>query len=259
MNWYYAEAGKQVGPVTDEQFVELVRTTAINDDTLVWHDGLTDWAPYRQIKNSQAAAAAAAPGTAGTFPAVQGGPGMAICAECKKTFPMAEMIHHGNSYICAACKPIFMQKLAEGANIGDMNYAPVGTRFAAVFLDGILLWVFNILTGLAAGVGIGATMRGNVDTALGLRMALLTVQIIVALCYEGFMVGKYGATLGKMACKIKVVTSEGQPVSYGRSFGRYFAKMLSGLTCLIGYIMACFDDEKRALHDRICNTRVVMK
>jgi hypothetical protein len=26
---------------------------------------------------------------------------------------------------------------------------------------------------------------------------------------------------------------------------------------MIGYIMAAFDDQKRALHDRICNTRVI--
>jgi uncharacterized RDD family membrane protein YckC len=28
---------------------------------------------------------------------------------------------------------------------------------------------------------------------------------------------------------------------------------------LIGYIMAAFDEEKRALHDRICSTRVVRR
>jgi uncharacterized RDD family membrane protein YckC len=41
--------------------------------------------------------------------------------------------------------------------------------------------------------------------------------------------------------------------------GRYFSEMLSGMIMMIGYIMAGFDDEKRALHDRICNTRVVFK
>jgi uncharacterized RDD family membrane protein YckC len=28
---------------------------------------------------------------------------------------------------------------------------------------------------------------------------------------------------------------------------------------LIGFIMAAFDDQKRTLHDRICETRVVQK
>jgi uncharacterized RDD family membrane protein YckC len=85
------------------------------------------------------------------------------------------------------------------------------------------------------------------------------VQMLIAFAYETIFIWKYGATLGKMAVKIQVVTSEGGTLSYGRSVGRYFAKWVSNLTCLIGYIMAAFDEEKRALHDRICNTRVVMK
>jgi len=56
---------------------------------------------------------------------------------------------------------------------------------------------------------------------------------------------------------VRIVTAEGYKVSYLRAFARYFAKILSALTCLIGFIIAAFDDEKRALHDRICSTRVV--
>jgi len=40
---------------------------------------------------------------------------------------------------------------------------------------------------------------------------------------------------------------------------RFFATMLSQLTLYIGYIIAAFDDEKRSLHDHICDTRVVYK
>ena len=81
----------------------------------------------------------------------------------------------------------------------------------------------------------------------------------IAVGYETLMIGKYGATLGKMAAKVRVVTAEGGKVSYGRALGRYFSKLLSGMICAIGYIMAAFDEEKRALHDRICNTRVVTR
>jgi uncharacterized RDD family membrane protein YckC len=40
--------------------------------------------------------------------------------------------------------------------------------------------------------------------------------------------------------------------------GRHFAKILSGIILYIGYLMAFWDDEKRALHDRICSTRVIV-
>ena len=62
-----------------------------------------------------------------------------------------------------------------------------------------------------------------------------------------------------MACQIKVVSDEGEPITYMRALGRHFAEMLSALILMIGYIMAAFDDEKRALHDRICSTRVIRK
>jgi uncharacterized RDD family membrane protein YckC len=62
-----------------------------------------------------------------------------------------------------------------------------------------------------------------------------------------------------MALKVHVVTADGGRVSYARALGRYFAKLLSAFTLLIGYIIAAFDPERRALHDRICNTRVVME
>jgi len=35
--------------------------------------------------------------------------------------------------------------------------------------------------------------------------------------------------------------------------------MVSGLACYIGYIIVAFDDQKRALHDHMCNTRVIYK
>jgi uncharacterized RDD family membrane protein YckC len=60
-----------------------------------------------------------------------------------------------------------------------------------------------------------------------------------------------------MAMGLKVVRADGSPVSIGLAFGRYFAKMLSGFILLIGYIMAAFDAQKRALHDMICDTRVI--
>jgi uncharacterized RDD family membrane protein YckC len=39
--------------------------------------------------------------------------------------------------------------------------------------------------------------------------------------------------------------------------GRFFAKILSAMMLWIGFIIAAFDREKRALHDHICGTRVV--
>src|SRR5947208_255797 len=71
------------------------------------------------------------------------------------------------------------------------------------------------------------------------------------------LASRLGATPGKLVLKLKVVRPDGAKVSLGRALGRYFAKMISAVLLGIGYIMAAFDPEKRALHDRIADTRVI--
>ena len=58
---------------------------------------------------------------------------------------------------------------------------------------------------------------------------------------------------------LKITDLEGKRISVGRAVGRYFAKCLSLLSLGIGYAMAGFDKEKRALHDRIVATLVVYR
>jgi uncharacterized RDD family membrane protein YckC len=253
MNWHYADHGKQTGPVTDEQFAELVRNGTIQPDTLVWREGMAEWQPHRHIGTVSADT-----GTlAGEAPE-------AVCVECGKIFPVDQTIRYGNARVCAACKPLFLQKLAEGAqiNTGELRYARILTRFAAILLDALILGAVNMGIGFLAGIFILGAARSQ-SAAPGLiafQFVLFFIEMAIAVTYEGVMVGKYGATLGKMACKIKVVTADGGRVSYARAFGRYFGKLLSSLACLLGYIIACFDNpQKRALHDHLCNTRVVYR
>jgi len=259
MNWHYIEQGKDIGPESDEQFEALARAGKINADTLVWHEGMAAWAPYREVKGASGQTNLGP--AAGTNPPFEGTP-EAVCAECGKIFPTDEMIQHGNVRICASCKPVFMQKLSEGAQIktGALDYARISSRFAAGFLDGLIIGAINIAIGLIAGLNAAQAAGMQPKGAVAFQLILFTIQMAIGISYEVFLIGRYGATLGKMACKIKIVTADGGRVSYARAFGRYFAKLLSAFTCMIGYIIAIFDKpQKRALHDHICNTRVVNK
>jgi uncharacterized RDD family membrane protein YckC len=62
-----------------------------------------------------------------------------------------------------------------------------------------------------------------------------------------------------MAVGLKVVRTDGSGLGWGIAVGRFFMYIVSGIILLIGYIMAGFDEEKRALHDRVCDTRVIYK
>jgi uncharacterized RDD family membrane protein YckC len=116
--------------------------------------------------------------------------------------------------------------------------------------------------GLAMVLGLNIGFAGYGATPLdALRAAYLNwgtvVSLVLTIAYHVYFVSQKGATPGKMILGLKVITATGGPISVARAFGRYFACYLSGMILAIGYIMAAFDDQKRALHDHICNTRVV--
>lgn len=65
------------------------------------------------------------------------------------------------------------------------------------------------------------------------------------------------ATLGKSLLGMKVVRSDGERLSFGRSLGRELAKYLSSIPLMIGFLLAAFTARKQALHDMVASTVVV--
>jgi uncharacterized RDD family membrane protein YckC len=60
-----------------------------------------------------------------------------------------------------------------------------------------------------------------------------------------------------MAMGLRVVDEQGNRISFGRATGRFFAKFVSGIILLLGYIMVAFTERKRALHDMMAGTLVI--
>jgi uncharacterized RDD family membrane protein YckC len=65
------------------------------------------------------------------------------------------------------------------------------------------------------------------------------------------------ATFGKRMLGLRVADMDGQRIGFIRASVRFFGKILSGLICSIGYMMAGFTEKKQALHDMIAGTFVV--
>jgi len=172
------------------------------------------------------------------------------CSECGMVYFDDELIQFGDALVCGKCKPLFVQKLREGVTVaGEMVYAGFWIRFGAKFIDGIILGIAGFTLGFFGGL----ILRHAVAVAVIENV----LSFALSIAYATYFMGRYGATPGKMACGLKVVRSDGEKISYGRACGRFFAELVSSITLTIGYIMAAFDEEKRALHDRICDTRVI--
>jgi len=272
MNWYYAEAGEQRGPITDAELSDLSKAGAIRDGTLVWREGMASWQPYGQVKGP----------TGAPPPRV----GEVVCWQCGKMFLQEEVIPIGEGWVCAACKPIYVQRLKEGASVaGAQEYGGFWIRFAAKFIDGLIvavvvfvpIFIFALVLGLSAARAtrgdFGAAPPVNPDFAasgsgsqpilaqrvIGQAIGLLfdLIFLLAYTAYSTLFLGKFGATPGKLLLKLTVVDVSGGKIGYGRALARSGAEILSFIACLVGYIIAAFDDQKRALHDHMCNTRVI--
>ncbi len=244
MIWHYAEGNEQKGPFDEQEFRRLVARGTIRADTLVWHDGLENWIPWSQAEG-------------GDMPAASD---EGVCVECGQAFPADQLLAYGPSRVCAGCKPIFFQKMREGVSPeGSLRYAGFWIRAGALIIDSMILFFIGMLIGMLDTSG-SQPVHGNPWGWLSPMTGLVIfLQAALACAYSTWFVGRFGATPGKMACGLRIVFPDGRRVGYGRALGRHFAEWLSGYTMGIGYIMAAFDNEKRTLHDRICNTRVVRK
>ncbi len=252
MSWYYSEGERQVGPISKSDLEALVKAKKLNARTRVWRPGMEKWQELGQMVKRSPQASSGAKAVAAPFKQSQ-------CSECGQVFSEEEMIRFREAWVCAACKPVFIQKLKEGVTVaGVLDYAGFWIRFGAIFIDGLILSMVNLMTHIPL-VFFMTTRIENPSLLVASQIVTTLIQFAFPAAYTTWFLGKYAATPGKMACKIKVVTADGGRISYARALGRHFAKWISWMILGIGFIIAAFDEQKRSLHDRICDTRVVRK
>ncbi len=265
MEWFYVNRGQQVGPVSQTEFERLVSGGTIGAETLVWRQGMSQWQAYAAVVGESSTGGIPAAAVPPHGPSSEVTPGTAVCSECGRVLPADEVVSIAGRSVCAACKPAFLQRVREGSVRAALNYGGFWIRFGARVIDGIILWVVNSAIAIPIMGRLLLKAAGD-EPNPKLPMAMLKAQLIlgfiqfvVAVTYETVLVGRFGATPGKMACRLKVVRADGGRVSYARALGRYGGTIISGIILGIGYLMAAFDAEKRALHDRICDTRVIRR
>lgn len=251
MTWYYADGSRQVGPIEETALDDLVRAGVVRDDTLIWRDGMATWQPHSSVRGMRPPP----PPVAAVPVAADGG----YCSECGRPFPMSQLVGIGNASVCAQCKPVYLQRMREGGQgIGTWRYGGFWIRFVARIIDAVILGVALMVVNISIETMLGLGSRlGNPARLLGLFGILYLINFALQCAYEVYFLSTRGATPGKMALGLKVVRTDGSLLTPGQAAGRFFAFLLDGFTLMIGFIIAGFDDQKRALHDRICNTRVI--
>jgi uncharacterized RDD family membrane protein YckC len=113
-------------------------------------------------------------------------------------------------------------------------------RFAAAFIDGILLGIVSfILQAILGRAGSGLTL-------------------LLGIVYYTYFHGSTGQTPGDAALSIRIVDKDGGgSIGYGRAFVRWLVSIVSGIVLLLGYLWMLWDGEKQTWHDKAANAVVV--
>jgi uncharacterized RDD family membrane protein YckC len=127
--------------------------------------------------------------------------------------------------------------------------AGVRRRAVALLIDGLVVWALLKVGDLAA-TGLGRFEL--IAQAFTYSYAAVAPAAYFALCH-----GTGGRTLGKRVLDIRVVTEAGEPAGYPQALARYLAWWVSLLPLGLGFVMAAFRTDRRALHDLVAGTRVV--
>jgi len=138
-------------------------------------------------------------------------------------------------------------------------YAGFWIRVLAYLIDSLVMMAVSCPLGVLLGLGVVATGADqNSDSAIFTNGFSNVLSILIGWLYFGLLESSsWQATVGKKVLGLKVTDMDGNRISFGRATGRYFAQILSGMICFIGFIMVAFTEKKQGLHDIVAGTLVV--
>lgn len=125
-------------------------------------------------------------------------------------------------------------------------------RFVATVIDGVIVMTIQFPVKL-----IGDTL-GRTDTMVW-NVYMTAFGFLMTFVYSGYFLTSRAATPGKMLMSLKVIRTDGAVLDFRTVFFReILGKAISGFTLGIGYFIAGFRKDKKALHDIIADTQVIL-
>jgi uncharacterized RDD family membrane protein YckC len=139
------------------------------------------------------------------------------------------------------------------------SYAGFWMRFLAYLVDSLLMSAVFFPLGFGVGLAMGASGADETSPLLLLVNVLINlVSLAVGWLYHGILdSSSWQGTAGKKLLGIRITDLNGHRISFGRATGRYFAMILSGMICFIGFFMVAFTERKQGLHDMLAGTLVL--
>jgi uncharacterized RDD family membrane protein YckC len=150
----------------------------------------------------------------------------------------------------------------------EFKYANFIVRLGAFVIDILILgFIISILKGILVNVlSLDLSLENFLSDDqeliftpfLSVSFIVFVVgQLIVFWLYYALTESRLGASPGKLLFKLRITTPDGRTIDFKRATGHTFARILSFLPFLTGYLMALFTDKSQTLHDLLANCIVI--
>lgn len=130
-------------------------------------------------------------------------------------------------------------------------------RLGAVLYDAMLLLaVLMIATAAFLPLTGGEALEPEAHPALEFFYRAVLVLLIVG--YFGIFWTRRGQTLGMASWRLRIERDDGAALGWRDTTLRLAAAVLSWLPCGLGYLWIAIDPQRRAWHDRLSGTRILL-
>ncbi len=187
-----------------------------------------------------------------------------FCANCGAELP-------GDAAFCPSCGQRLEVALAgrgdgrDFVSVGgrDLALAPVGKRFGAMLIDGLITGVATyaavLLTVLVVALVELLLSDGErlTDEEFGRSIVVSSLIVSVALTVTFWLFDGFGWSPGKALTGIRTVRLDGRRPGAVHGFVRYTMRTVGFLAFGLGYLWALWDDRNQTWHDKLADTVVV--
>jgi len=160
------------------------------------------------------------------------------------------------------------QASMESGGTMALRYGGFWRRVAAALIDtiiiGLALYLFSLFLPVIEEAGLGNLSPSDGDFGITAEVSLTPLGTLILVIggwlYAALMEsGPKQATVGKMALSLQVTDLDGDRIGFAQASGRYFAKILSLIILLVGFLMVAFTPRKQGLHDILARTLVIRR
>jgi uncharacterized RDD family membrane protein YckC len=134
-----------------------------------------------------------------------------------------------------------------------VHYGGFWRRFVAISIDSIIIDLFTLVLFL---IGNRIVPTDN-SFAYAVIIPYYGMALLLNAAYFTYFHGTTGQTPGKWLLGLRVVQTDGAPLTPGIAFLRWVGYIISKIPLYLGFIWAAFDGRRQGWHDKLAGTCVI--